>query len=105
MAIILHMLIGLVGVQVFFLLSRGFGAPWGVFAPGASGRAGSLALAAGLIVATGVILFAAPLPAWGGAGVLLLWFLLLALDRDEGAVLLWRPVAGLSVALALAWLA
>lgn len=108
MIFIAQAFLALIGVQVFFLLSRSFGAPWGVFAPGAAGRAGS-ALAAlglaftGIILARPVFLNAAQAGwiGWSGAAITFLWFLIVALAREEGESLLWRPVAGLVVACAL----
>lgn len=108
MIFVAQALLGLTGVQVFFLLSRSFGAPWGVFAPGAAGRAGSAIAAvglafAGLVLARPIFVDAAQSAwiGWSATAIMFLWFLIVAMARDEGESLLWRPVAGLVVACAL----
>lgn len=95
------LLLGLAGVQVFFLMSRMAGAEWGIFAPGGFGRMGSCFAAFGIFAAALIVITGAGWAAWGAVGVLFIWFVLLALDRDPGQVLLWRPVAGLTVACAI----
>lgn len=94
----IQILAGLIGVQVFFLASRAMGAGWQVFAPGSFGRGGSAVMAVALTLCCAILLLSRGGPVgWGAVFVLLLWFLLLSLVRDEAEQLLWRPVAALCV--------
>lgn len=98
--------LALIAIQVFFLISHTAGAPWGVFAPRAGrGRASSAGaamalIAMGLAFVTG--LHGASFAAWGALALAALWFLNVALARDEGEQLLWRPVNGVMILCGLA---
>lgn len=101
MAIFVQAFLALLAVQVFFLGSHAAGAPWGVFAPAAGRGRGASAGAALALVAIGALyvsgLRGAAWPAWGALALAAGWFVIVALARDEGEQLLWRPVNGVMI--------